>query len=112
MDLGAFDLDQRVSLAAFDFLGQQTEGDGVLPRTLLATGFTFDGTRIPLIGPQGIFKPAILVKIPISIATVPVVEGEARPRKVTSDQGGAGQGVLREGAPRRGCLTQLEILKA
>jgi len=32
-----------------------------------------------LIGPQGIFKPALLAEMPISITTVPVKEGEARP---------------------------------
>ena len=34
---------------------------------------------MPLIGPQGIFKPALLAEMPISITTVPVREGEARP---------------------------------
>ncbi len=61
MDLGGFDLDQRVRVAAFDFLAQQAQRtpDGVLPRTLLATGFTFDDIRVPLIDPQGIFKPGV-----------------------------------------------------
>lgn len=34
---------------------------------------------MPLLGPQGIFKPAILAEMPLSIMTKAVVEGEARP---------------------------------
>jgi putative restriction endonuclease len=34
---------------------------------------------VPLIAPQGIFKPAVLPEMPLSITTVPVVEGEDRP---------------------------------
>jgi putative restriction endonuclease len=81
VDHSAGDLDRRVRLAAFDFLTRQTQRtpDGVLPRTLLATGFSFNGTRVPLIGPQGIFKPAILPEMPLSIATIPIVEGRPRP---------------------------------
>jgi len=74
------DLDSRVRLRAFDFLREQTEihGDS-LRREILAAGFTFDGRRVPLLGPQGIFKPAILPEIPLSITTVPIVQGRARP---------------------------------
>ncbi|MHB8332189.1 MAG: HNH endonuclease, partial [Candidatus Dormibacteria bacterium] len=36
------------------------------------------GQRVPLMGPQGIFKPAVL-EFPLSITTVPVVAGKARP---------------------------------
>ena len=41
-------------------------------------GFQFDGQRVPIIGPQGIFKPAIL-QLPLSITSVPVVPGRPRP---------------------------------
>ena len=41
----------------------------VLPRTLLQKGFSFEGAQIPLVSPQGIFKPKILVW-PLSITTV------------------------------------------
>jgi putative restriction endonuclease len=63
----AGDLDRRVRLAAFAFLAEQTQRtpDGVLPRTILATGFTFNGTRVPLIGPKGIFKPGTLPAAPV-----------------------------------------------
>ena len=73
-------VDQRVRLAAFNFLRRETEVRGeTLPRDLLAEGFRFHGQRVPLLGPQGIFKPAILAEIPLSITTVPVVEGRDRP---------------------------------
>lgn len=75
------DTDALVRLAAFQFLEEQTrlapEG-GALARTLLAHGFDFNGQRVPLMGPQGIFKPR-LCDVPISITTVPIIEGETRP---------------------------------
>jgi len=63
--------DTRVRAAAFAWLAKQvaTYGDE-LPRTLLQQGFMFEGTRVPLISPQGIFKPAILQVAPLSITTV------------------------------------------
>jgi putative restriction endonuclease len=63
--------DTNVRKAAFDWLESQVQllGD-VLPRDLLAKGFEFQGKRVPLLGPQGIFKPAI-IDIPISITTIP-----------------------------------------
>lgn len=73
-------IDRDVRLRAFDFLSEQTSIHGdVLPWAILSSGFLFDGRRVPLIGPQGIFKPAVLPEMPISIATAPVREGEARP---------------------------------
>jgi hypothetical protein len=72
------DLDSQVRLRAFEFLAEQTNLHGdVLPRDLLAAGFQFHDTRVPLLGPQGIFKPAIL-GLPISITTVPIVGGKDR----------------------------------
>jgi putative restriction endonuclease len=49
-----------------------------MPRSVLERGFDFEGTRVPLIGPQGIFKPALL-DLPLSFTTVPIVEGQPRP---------------------------------
>ncbi len=43
----------------------------VLPRSILAEGFVFEGTRVPLLGPQGIFKPGIMTEAPLSITTIP-----------------------------------------
>lgn len=74
------DLDTRVRAQAFQFLTEKTRLYGeVVQRDLLERGFDFEGRRVPLIGPQGIFKPALLADMPISITTVPVKEGEARP---------------------------------
>lgn len=75
-------LDHSVRMAAFRFLEEQAHlvgEDGALRRSVLERGFTYEGHRVPLLGPQGIFKPRVLRSIPLSITTVPVVEGEARP---------------------------------
>ena len=74
------DLDRVVRVAAFNFLKEQTtlHGGSVLPRRLLEQGFEFDGRRVPLVGPQGIFKPAVC-DLPLSITTVPEVPGKERP---------------------------------
>lgn len=74
--------DHAVRLAAFRFLEEQVQlsgEEGALRRAVLERGFVLDGERVPLLGPQGIFKPRVLEAIPLSITTVPVVEGEARP---------------------------------
>jgi len=65
-------LDAEVRLAAFEWLSQRINSFGdVLPRSNLAQGFEFKGKRVPLLGPQGIFKPKILLEIPLSITTAP-----------------------------------------
>lgn len=76
----SFDLDHAVRIAAFAFLDEQRQlyGDS-LPLPVLRQGFTYEGRRVPMMGPQGIFKPALLDDIPLSITTVPVVEGRERP---------------------------------
>jgi putative restriction endonuclease len=51
----------------------------VLPREVLVRGFDLDGRRVPLVGPQGIFKAAVLDFIPLSIATSPPVPDRPRP---------------------------------
>jgi putative restriction endonuclease len=74
------DLDARVRSRAFEYLREQTTLHGeVLPFANLSRGFQFEGQRVPLLGPQGIFKPAVLPEMPLSIMTKAVVEGEARP---------------------------------
>ena len=61
----------QVRLAAFNWLSEQVNSHGdVLPRKLLEQGFEFQGKRIPLVAPQGIFKPQIL-DLPLSITTAP-----------------------------------------
>ena len=72
LSLSKVNIDHRVRLAAFEWLEKQTQIHGdVLPRDLLARGFEFEGTRVPLVSPQGIFKPQILPEIPLSITTTP-----------------------------------------
>jgi len=76
------DIDSNVRLSAFRFLEEQTRlapEDGALPREVLQRGFTYEGQRVPLMGPQGIFKPRLLHDVPLSITTVPIIEGETRP---------------------------------
>ena len=67
-------------MAAFSFLKDQTtlHGGSVLPRRVLERGFDLNGRRVPLLGPQGIFKPAGC-ELPLSITTVPEVPGKERP---------------------------------
>lgn len=65
--------DARVRAAAFAWLDIQVTLHGdVLPRPLLAEGFQFEGIRVPLLGPQGIFKPQVLTDSPLSITTAPL----------------------------------------
>jgi len=65
------DIDIQVRLAAFNWLLEQVNMHGdVISRKLLAQGFEFQGNRIPLVAPQGIFKPKIL-DLPLSITTAP-----------------------------------------
>jgi putative restriction endonuclease len=72
-------LDARIRRAAFAFLeGEVLRRGEHLSRGVLAAGFQFEGRRVPLLGPQGIFKPAAL-QVPLSITTVPVEAGKSRP---------------------------------
>lgn len=65
--------DAAVRAAAFEWLAEQVAiHSDVLPRTILAQGLIFAGNRIPLLGPQGIFKPRVL-DVPLSITTT--IEG-------------------------------------
>jgi putative restriction endonuclease len=65
-------VDEQIRLAAFTWLKEQTQiHDQVLPIDLLRQGFVFENERIPLVAPQGIFKPR-LMQLPISITTAPL----------------------------------------
>lgn len=62
----------RVRAAAFVWLAEQVARHGdVLPRNVLEQGLQFEGQRVPLLGPQGIFKPRVLTDGPLSITTAP-----------------------------------------
>lgn len=64
--------DARVRAAAFEWLSEQVKRySDVLPRQILGAGFVFDSVRVPLVGPQGIFKPRVLSQVPLSITTAP-----------------------------------------
>jgi len=64
-------LDDKIRITAFDWLRDQTlKLDQVLPIELLRQGFVFENERIPLVAPQGIFKPR-LMELPLSITTTP-----------------------------------------
>ena len=71
--------EHQVRTEAFQFLTELVDRHGeVLPLDPLRRGFDFRGCRVPLMGPQGIFKPALL-EWPLSITTVPVIPGRPRP---------------------------------
>jgi putative restriction endonuclease len=64
-------MDHELRIAAFNWLKEQVSIHGdVLPRELLEKGFVFRDMRIPLVSPQGIFKPKQL-DIPLTITTTP-----------------------------------------
>jgi putative restriction endonuclease len=72
--------DRLIRIAAFSYLRQLQRRHGdVVPIGPLRQGFEFEGQRVPLMGPQGIFKPAALTEMPISITTTPPVPGRPRP---------------------------------
>jgi putative restriction endonuclease len=62
--------DADVRRAAFDWLAEQSElYESTLPRSLLERGFIWREQRVPIVGPQGIFKPKVM-HLPLSITTV------------------------------------------
>jgi putative restriction endonuclease len=65
------DFDASVRSQAFRYLVELSDlyGD-VLPFRPLSDGITIDDVRVPLLGPQGIFKPKLL-ELPLSITTAP-----------------------------------------
>lgn len=64
-------MEEQIRIAAFKWIEEQVQIYGeVLPRILLEMGFIFNGQRITLVGPQGIWKPSVFERIPISITTV------------------------------------------
>ncbi len=63
--------DLQIRLAAFNWLTKQAQiYNDVIPREILQQGFVYTDQRIPLISPQGIFKPKIM-ELPLSINTSP-----------------------------------------
>lgn len=73
-------LDALVRRHAFEYLDHLRHQHGdVLPYHVLRDGFRFQGERVPLLGPQGIFKPAVLSAMPLSLTTAPPHPGRAAP---------------------------------
>lgn len=73
-------MDATIRMMAFALLDRlRMESGGPIAWRALSRGFDFKGRRVPLVGPQGIFKPAVLREVPLSILTVPVEEGQPRP---------------------------------
>jgi putative restriction endonuclease len=61
--------DLKIRLEAFEWLSKQVSiFDEVLPRNIIQKGFIYETKRIPLISPQGIFKPKEM-QFPLSITT-------------------------------------------
>lgn len=64
-------MDELIRIAAFQWVEKQVNlHGGFIPRQLLDQGFEFQGKRITLTGPQGIWKSAFM-DLPISIYTRP-----------------------------------------
>lgn len=81
--------DRLIRASAFAFLDQLSDRtQNAIPRSALQAGFTYMGLRVPLVGPQGIFKPAVMPHIPLSITTAPPVPGRPRPYEDEIDESG------------------------
>lgn len=62
--------EELIRAVAFDWLREHAARyGGVLPWSLLLQGFTYNGSRVTLAGPPGIWKPAVFSHIPLSIRT-------------------------------------------
>lgn len=71
------DLDERVRLAAFDWLDGQRQLHGeTLPRSVLAQGFEIDGRRVPLVGPAGRAVRALSAGIVITSRAIRIPASE------------------------------------
>lgn len=81
--------DAEVRQRAFQFLDdlRATHGNA-LPSGALIRGFDLDRARVPLMSPQGIFKPAILDTMPLSIRTAPADSNRPRPYDDAVGEGG------------------------
>jgi putative restriction endonuclease len=63
------DADQHTRLATFDWLTEQRAEYGESISRAVLESFALDGVRMPLVGPSGIWKPAVC-ELPISVTTV------------------------------------------
>ena len=88
---------------------QQMELCGTeLARELLVRGFCFEGQRVPLVAPQGIFKPAVLPELPLSITTA-LRQRDFRERVLLAYQVGCSICLLRQRDVQRGPADALRV---
>jgi putative restriction endonuclease len=64
-------MEERIRMAAFDWLEQQTLYDDLLSWETLQQGFQHQGHTVSFVGPQGIWKPRAFSEIPLSVRTSP-----------------------------------------
>lgn len=67
--MGIGEADRSIRLAAFEWLTQRREERGEAIARSALEAFELGGVRVPLVGPSGIWKPAVC-ELPISVATV------------------------------------------
>ncbi|HTR96611.1 MAG TPA: HNH endonuclease [Candidatus Acidoferrales bacterium] len=74
------DRNAEIRMRVFQYLDQLRDRHGeALAWEDLSHRFEFEGRRVPLLGPQGIFKPAALTDGPLSMTTAPERPGRPRP---------------------------------
>lgn len=62
--------DIEIRIQAFSWLKEQVEiYNDILPRKVLQEGFSYNNIRIPLVAPNGIFKPQIM-DLPLTITSI------------------------------------------
>ena len=89
--MSAHEDDLAIRVSAFQFLEEQERlFGGALPYDVLVRGFEYKGLRIPLVSPQGIFKPKAS-SLPLSITTAAPSDRRAR----AYDDGVDGSGMIR-----------------
>lgn len=80
--------DAAIRVAAFRFLeAQRRSHPNAMPWATLSQGFEYRGRRVPLVSQQGIFRPAAC-RLPLTIRTAPVLEGQPRPYEDEIEQDG------------------------
>jgi putative restriction endonuclease len=83
------ELDALIRAKAFEFLTEQTQLHGeILSWQDLLRGFEFQGKRVGLIGYTGIFKPATIPRMPLSLITAPPGADQSRPYADEADADG------------------------
>jgi putative restriction endonuclease len=50
-----------------------------MPRRVLEEGFQFENSRVSMVGPTGIWKPAAFPRMPLSITTAPPTDRKIPP---------------------------------